>query len=48
MTGVESENIKRDLKPLLQNANTRDEELLERINVAANNEMEQNPKQGTA
>lgn len=48
LTGVASENIKRDLKPLLQNANTRDEVLLERINVAANNEMEQNQKQGTA
>ena len=48
LTGVTSENIKSDLKPLLQNVNTSDEVLLERINIAANNESERNLKQGTA
>ena len=48
LTGILNENIKADLKPLLQDVKTTDEALLERINVAANNENERQQKQSTA
>ena len=44
-TGISSENIKADLKPLLQDVKTTDEALLERINIAAHNENERQQKQ---
>ena len=45
LTGIANENIKGDLKPLLQDVSTTDEALLEKVNITANNETERQQKQ---
>ena len=47
LTGITNENIKSDLKPLLQKVETTDEALVEQINIAANNEEERQQKLAT-
>lgn len=44
LTGLTSESIKIDLKPMLSDPNINDEVLLERVNVAAHHEMERQEK----
>ena len=47
LTGLTSDSVRNDLKPLLQDVRTSDEVLLERVNIAANNESERHLKRGT-
>ena len=44
LTGISSESIKNDLKPLLSDPEISDEMLLERVNIAAHNETERQDK----
>ena len=44
LTGLSSKAIKNDLKPLLGDPSISDEVLLEKVNIAAHNEMERQDK----
>ena len=48
LTGLQNDNIKSDLQPLLMQINTSDELLLEKVNIAYTNEKERQDKKKLA